>query len=219
MYGQEDVTKVKGEKRNTLTSRSQSYDPNEITYSILSEKLREFKETAPNKDDISFTLHAGESYSADRNSAGIQNLELAEGLDALRVGHGIILKSSERLMKLYKEKKILVELCPLSNSFLGFVPDAKKHPAEVLIKKDMLVSINTDNRGILNYDYVSYDWFDLVLFSDLSNPKSRAAVKDVFTTLLKIAWDSINSASSIAKVNDEIRARWISAVLAVSYRN
>lgn len=201
MYGQEDVSKVK-----TAAGSSE-----ELTYLALLDSLQNFKEKAPNKKDISFTLHAGESYSTDRAGAGIQNLELAAALDALRIGHGIVLKSSDRLVKIYKEKKILVELCPLSNSLLGFVADAKKHPGSSLLQKDVLVSISTDNRGILNYDYVSYDWFDLVLFSDLSNKKSRAATKDVYTNLIKIAWDSINSASSIPSMNEELRERWTTA--------
>jgi adenosine deaminase len=221
MYGQEDISKLKAEKhtsllaslarRFTARARVTPVDPTMLTYSILAEALNNFKEKAPNKDDISFTLHAGESYSIDRDAAGIQNLELAVNLDALRIGHGIVLKSSDRLMKIYKDKKILVELCPLSNSLLGFVNDARRHPGAFLLQKDILVSINTDNRGLLNYDYVSYDWFDLVLFSDLSNKKSRAATKDVYTNLIKIAWDSINSASSIPRLNDEIRGRWIAA--------
>lgn len=220
MYGQEDISKLKAEKhtsllaslarRFTARARVTPVDPTMLTYSILTEALNNFKEKAPNKDDISFTLHAGESYSIDRNAAGIQNLELAANLDALRIGHGIVLKSSDRLMKIYKDKKILVELCPLSNSLLGFVSDAKKHPGAFLLQKDILVSINTDNRGLLNYDYVSYDWLDLVLFSDLSNKKSRF-VNDVYTNIIKIAWDSINSASSIPRLNDEIRGRWIAA--------
>lgn len=201
MYGQEDVSKVKTAARNS----------EDLTYLVLLDSLQNFKEKAPNKDDISFTLHAGESYSTDRAGAGIQNLELAAGVNALRIGHGIVLKSSDRLIKVYKEKKILVELCPLSNSLLGFVEDAKKHPGSFLLQKNVLVSISTDNRGILNYDYVSYDWFDLVLFSDLSNKKSRATTKDVYTNLIKIAWDSINSASSIPRINDELRERWTSA--------
>ena len=226
MYGQEDISKLKAEKHTSLlTSLARKFtararvapsDPTQLTYSILQESLKNFKENAPNKDDISFTLHAGESYSTDRDAAGMQNLELAANLDALRIGHGIVLKSSDRLMKIYKQKKILVELCPLSNSLLGFVPDAEKHPGATLLQKDVLVSINTDNRGLLNYDYVSYDWLDLVLFSDLSNKKSRAATKDVYTNLIKIAWDSINSASSIPRINDEIRERWVAAYEAFS---
>jgi hypothetical protein len=81
----------------------------------------------------------------------------------LRVGHAVALWKYPFLINLYREKNIGIELCPISNNLLGYVDDMRNHPALCYINNNLSVSINSDNRGLLNYPYVSFDWMDLYL--------------------------------------------------------
>ena len=70
----------------------------------------------------------------------------------------------------------------------------------VYINENIAVSINTDNRGLLNYEYVTYDWFELI-----------TALQLPFKTISNIAKDSTQYASIMPNVNNEIQNRWLYA--------
>jgi hypothetical protein len=73
----------------------------------------------------------------------------------------------------------------------------RNHPAIAYINGNVDISINTDNRGTLNYDYVSYDWFDLFLAFQLP-----------FVTLKNIGLRSTQYASRNRAINKNCLERW-----------
>jgi hypothetical protein len=68
----------------------------------------------------------------------------------------------------------------------------------VYINENIDVSINTDNRGLLNYEYVTYDWFELI-----------TALQLPFKTIINIAKNSTQYASITHNINNEIQNRWV----------
>jgi len=148
-----------------------------------------------NKENVAYMIHSGETnkvkYPID------PNLLLAVVLPgSLRIGHGLSLWKYPFLMNKYANH-IAVELCPISNSILGYISDIRNHPGIAYINNNVDISINTDNRGLLNYEYVSYDWFDLI-----------TALCLPYLVIVNIAKSSIRYASKIEIINTEILNRW-----------
>lgn len=96
-----------------------------------------------NQKEIPFTIHAGETRNA---------LEVKEAIElgATRIGHGIHAVDDENVIKLIKEKDVLLEICPTSNIQTNVVNDYGKHPIYELFSKDVKVCINTDNTTVSN---------------------------------------------------------------------
>ena len=91
---------------------------------------------------IPFTIHAGE---AD----GPSSIKAAIDFGATRIGHGIRAIEDPTLVELLKEKNVLLEVCPTSNIQTNVVDNINNHPIKDLYK-NVLVSINTDNRTVSN---------------------------------------------------------------------
>lgn len=160
------------------------------------DNLIEFQKERPL--ETAFMLHSGETnrvkYPVD------QNLLLASSLPgSLRVGHGLALWKYPKLYPKYIGR-VLIELCPISNSFLRYVKDSRNHPGIAYINENIDVSISTDNRGLLNYEYVTYDWFELI-----------TALQLPFKTIVNIGKNSTQYASKTHIINNEIQNRWVSA--------
>lgn len=126
-----------------------------LFYDMLKDFYNEHK-------DVSFMIHSGEtnntSYPANMNliTAYILN-------GSIRIGHGINLWKYPYLMQKIKDKPLLIELCPISNFVLGYINDIRNHPGISYLNFNIPVSISSDNRGLLNYNYVSYDWFEFFI--------------------------------------------------------
>jgi adenosine deaminase CECR1 len=99
-------------------------------------------------------LHAGES-----NSIRNKNLYDAVALNSKRIGHGLNLVLYPKLLEEVKRKDILVEVNPLSNKILGYVPDLRNHPARILLSNGVQCSISSDDSGVYGYQGLSYDFF------------------------------------------------------------
>jgi len=69
-------------------------------------------------------LHAGESLSAADT-----NVEGALDLGALRIGHGLNMDLFPGLEDRVREAGVTLEVCPISNQELRYVPDLRRHPA------------------------------------------------------------------------------------------
>lgn len=108
--------------------------PNDL-YKDLFKKAQEFS--------IPYTIHAGEAL-------GKESVKLAIEMNAQRIGHGINLENDEELIKLIKEKNILLEICPTSNVETQAVTDILSHPIHSFYQKGLPISINTDNRTVSN---------------------------------------------------------------------
>ncbi len=104
--------------------------------------------------ELPLLLHAGES-----RSTGNENLYDAILLNTKRIGHGLNLSYYPSLTKKVVQENILVELSPLSNKILGYVPDLGNHPARVLMSRGVQCSISSDDPSVFGYKGLSYDFF------------------------------------------------------------
>lgn len=88
-----------------------------------------------------FTIHAGECQS-------VTNIEEAIGCGAGRIGHGIAMKGHSGVMKLCRDKRIGIEMCPISNMQTKAVENPAVYPIKEFLEYGLLVSVNTDNRTV-----------------------------------------------------------------------
>jgi len=100
-----------------------------------------FEETY--KLGMPFTIHAGECGS-------IENILDAVLLKSKRIGHGIALRGNKKAMEICKNKRVGIEMCPISNLQTKAVQGKEYYPMKEFLKEGLLVTINTDNRIVSN---------------------------------------------------------------------
>ena len=88
-----------------------------------------------------FTIHAGEC-------GNVKNITDAIECGAARIGHGIAMRNDEAVMKLCADRKIGVEMCPISNLQTKAVKDMSEYPMKQFLDKNIMVTVNTDNRTV-----------------------------------------------------------------------
>ena len=93
--------------------------------------------------EMPYTIHSGETGS-------VENVKVAVGLGAKRLGHGIALIKDNNLMKEVRDRRIGIEMCPTSNLQTKAVNSWSEYPLNDFLNQGLLVSINTDNRTISN---------------------------------------------------------------------
>ncbi len=130
--------------------------------------------------DLPLYLHDGESNLAVRRYQDEKafsqpfpkpynnNVIDAYLLDSQRVGHGISLWKIPKLSIKYRDKGIALEICPVSNQILGFVPDLRNHPAVSLMNNGVRISLNPDDPAVFGYEGVTFDYVVACLAWDLS---------------------------------------------------
>jgi adenosine deaminase CECR1 len=119
----------------------------------VEELLAAKQEAARRGTSLPFYLHSGES-----NWAENENLYDAVLLGASRIGHAVSLFKHPRLMELVRERDIAIEVCPLSNQLLGYVPDLRNHPAALYINAGLPVVLSTDDPAIMGHS-LSHDFY------------------------------------------------------------
>lgn len=93
------------------------------------------------KDNIPFTIHAGEA-------AGDESVKAAIEFGAKRIGHGV--RISRETAELIKNKDIALEMCPTSNVLTRAVHEIEKHPVLDFLNMGLKVTVNTDDPAIEN---------------------------------------------------------------------
>lgn len=93
--------------------------------------------------EMPFTIHAGECGDA-------KNIKDAVLCGAKRIGHGIAMKDCPEIMELCRERRIGIEMCPISNLQTKAVADQQEYPLRLFLEKGLLVTVNTDNRTVSN---------------------------------------------------------------------
>lgn len=93
--------------------------------------------------EMPFTIHAGECGDA-------KNIKDAVLCGAKRIGHGIAMKGCPEIMELCRERRIGIEMCPISNLQTKAVADQQEYPLRLFLEKGLLVTVNTDNRTVSN---------------------------------------------------------------------
>lgn len=64
-----------------------------------------------------------------------------------RIGHGVTLFQDPRLIEIFQERQIHIEMCPTSNLKTGSVPNLAAHPLSKAKELGLNFSINTDDPG------------------------------------------------------------------------
>ena len=99
--------------------------------------------------DIPFFFHAGECLGDGDETDN--NLFDAILLGTRRIGHGYSLYKHPLLIDMIKEKKILVESCPISNEILRLSSSILSHSLPALLSRGVAVSLNNDDPAILGH--------------------------------------------------------------------
>ncbi|MBR3646473.1 MAG: adenosine deaminase [Lachnospiraceae bacterium] len=90
---------------------------------------------------LNITIHAGECHSG-------QSIVDAANMGAARIGHGIAMSGNEKIQQLCRNKKIGIEMCPISNYQTSAVKAGEHYPFKEFMDNDLIVTINTDNRTV-----------------------------------------------------------------------
>ena len=97
-------------------------------------------------------MHAGETVDPEN-----RNVKYAMQLDISRIGHGMNLYRYPQVEEIVNERGVMLEVCPLSNQLLGYVPDLRQHPAAGYIKRGLNVTISSDDCAIFGTNYITDD--------------------------------------------------------------
>lgn len=88
------------------------------------------------------TVHAGEA----RGAGSIR--EAIEILHAERIGHGVRIEESPKLLEYAREHATTLEMCPLSNYQTRAVPSLAEHPIDRLLREKVPATVSTDARTV-----------------------------------------------------------------------
>lgn len=108
------------------------------------------KQCAQEGVDIPFFFHAGECLGDGTETDN--NLFDAILLGTRRIGHGFSMYKHPLLIDMIKEKKILIETCPISNEVLRLCASIMSHPLPALLARGVACSLCNDDPGILGQD-------------------------------------------------------------------
>lgn len=87
-----------------------------------------------------FTIHAGEC-------GRVENVLEAVECGAARIGHGIALKGHQAAQRQCADRRIGIEMCPVSN-LQTRAAEKDSYPIREFINAGLLVTLNTDNRTV-----------------------------------------------------------------------
>lgn len=108
------------------------------------------KQCAQEGVEIPFFFHAGECLGD--GSETDHNLFDAVLLGTRRIGHGFSLYKHPLLIDMVKDKKILVESCPISNEVLRLCASVMSHPLPALLARGVSCSLCNDDPAVLGQD-------------------------------------------------------------------
>ena len=112
---------------------------------------------------LHYFFHCGESLRIDNDSVVDAYL-----LGADRVGHGFNLYRFPDVMQLYKDEGITLEICPMSNLRLGYVPDLRLHPALSYLRSGVKVSLCSDDALFMVENPLVDDFYAAIMNWDLT---------------------------------------------------
>ncbi|EER23446.1 Adenosine/AMP deaminase family protein [Coccidioides posadasii C735 delta SOWgp] len=107
------------------------------------------KQCALENMEIPFLFHAGECLG-DGNETD-RNLYDAILLGSRRIGHGFSLFKHPLLIELVKDKRILIECCPISNEILRLTSSIMAHPLPALLARGVPVALCNDDPTLMGY--------------------------------------------------------------------
>ena len=117
------------------------------------------------------TIHAGE----DDSVASVA--EALIYLNARRIGHGITIRESSKLLNYINKSRIGIEICMTSNVDTGAVHSYQTHPIRSYFKRDLRLSINTDNR-LCSDTNITKEYMHLLDHTGFTRPDIFRLAKD-----------------------------------------
>jgi adenosine deaminase len=97
------------------------------------------------KEGLHITIHSGESPSDLAAQWVKDSIDL---LGAERIGHGIQVVRNMDVLNYVRDKKIPLEICPISNFLTQSFPTYESHPIRSLMNLGLQVTINCDDPGV-----------------------------------------------------------------------
>lgn len=111
---------------------------------------------------IPFFFHAGETLGTGTEAD--LNLFDAILLGTRRLGHAFSLYKHPLLMNMVRDKRLLVECCPVSNEVLRLTGSIMSHPLPALLAQGVPVALCNDDPGILGQGLagMSHDFWQVL---------------------------------------------------------
>ncbi|NBD25292.1 adenosine deaminase [Paenibacillus glycinis] len=98
------------------------------------------------KRGLPVTIHAGEA-------GGAANVyEAVEHLGASRIGHGVRLRENPDVLRMVLERRIPLEMCPVSNIQTKAVSGWDAYPIREYFEQGLSITLNTDNPSVSGTD-------------------------------------------------------------------
>lgn len=125
------------------------------------------------------SAHAGEAAGPESIWGAIRKLKVD------RIGHGTRAEEDALLMDYLVEKKIPIEMCPLSNVKTGVAKSYESHPVRRYFERGMVISINTDDPKMFNNSLAEE-------YTLLMEKKgfTLAEIKELILGTIKMSWVS-----------------------------
>ncbi len=83
--------------------------------------------------------------------AGVESIWGAvRKLGVERIGHGMRANEEPELVALLKQKRIPLEMCPISNIRTGVCESIKSHPIKQYFDDGLMVTVNSDDPAMFN---------------------------------------------------------------------
>ncbi|KAL4915812.1 hypothetical protein BDW62DRAFT_187671 [Aspergillus aurantiobrunneus] len=156
------------------------------------------QQCADNQVRIPFFFHAGECLG-DGDSTD-SNVVDAIILNSRRIGHAFSLYKHPLLIDLVKDKKILIEMCPISHEVLRLTSNILMHPMPALQSRGVAVSLNNDDPAVLGHGQngLSHDFYQVMAaFENTGLPGLAVMAED------SIRW---------AAFEDESDSEWLQGI-------
>ena len=109
--------------------------------------------------ETSMSRHTPHRPEAEMDTLALSNLYDAVSLNASRIGHGLALAKYPSLLDRYRAAQIAIEVCPVCNHILGYVPDVRNHPGAMFQRSGIPIVLGSDAQGVFGFDYFTVDWY------------------------------------------------------------
>lgn len=114
--------------------------------------------------EIPFIFHAGETLGD--GTAADDNLYDAILLGTKRIGHGFSMIKHPKLMEICKERKIPLEVCPISNEILRYTTSIPMHPIASIMNHGIPVCLCSDDPSAFGNLGLSFDYYQVLVSSE-----------------------------------------------------
>ncbi len=141
-------------------------------------------------------LHGGESNNPEND-----NLAAVLALDSKRIGHGFNLRQHGYLMETIKKRRICLEVNPVSNQVLRYIPDLQVHPAITFHQYGIPISISPDDPARFWVHGATFDWQVVALCFPFT-------LKDLKLLALNSIWHALASPEQVAAMEATFAGQW-----------